>query len=184
MINFSISTSPPRVETPTTPNDQNYQIIRLSNYQIMKFIKLCNCPLGGGRELPIRGICEVHMELGKGWKGRDLQGRPVGFHQGATWRAPPRISIFRHQGPDWPCEGGEIIKLSNYQISKLTKAGSSTWGKRGRGGKSQGRPRVFRREATWPRFPRIGVFLHQGPVGSPGGGIIKLSNQQIIKLAN
>ena len=40
MINFSISTSPPRVETPTTPNDQNYQIIRLSNYQIMKFIKL------------------------------------------------------------------------------------------------------------------------------------------------
>ena len=40
MINFSIFTSPPRVEIPTTPNDQNDQNIKLSNYQIMKFIKL------------------------------------------------------------------------------------------------------------------------------------------------
>ena len=40
MIYFSISTSSPRVETPTAPNYQNYQIIRLSKYQITKFIML------------------------------------------------------------------------------------------------------------------------------------------------
>ena len=54
-----------------------------------------------------------------------------------------------------------------------------------RGGKSLGRGRVFPRDATWPPFPRIGVFLHAGPGGSPGGGsyqISKLSNYQINKL--
>ena len=81
----------------------------------------------------------------------------------------------------WESQGGG---LPTDQISKLKKAGPP-WEKMERGGKSLGRERVFPRDATWPPFPRIGVFLHAGPGGSPGGGsyqISKLSNYQINKL--
>ena len=40
----------------------------------------------------------------------------------ATWPRFPRIGVFYIKG-QWARQGGEMIKLSNYQISKLTKSG-------------------------------------------------------------
>ena len=118
------------------------------------------------------------MELGKRWKG-GFVGTSGRFSPGCHMEGPTRSSIFRHQGPDWPCEGGEIIKLSIYQISKLTKSRLVDLGKNGTGREIIGTSAGFSQGSHMATVPTDRRFFYiKGQWARQGG------NYQIIKISN